>query len=475
MTGGMEHNLMENFDLVRPFADMLSDAPVSKEQKIDTMKKVLATVVECVIPIIAEKLFVFVDKDNSRGMQKDEIMAVFRMFAATQSPPEDFAAYMAQMADFGADFVFAILDTNRNGVIEPEEVADFFVRITKLAAETTAAVIEVLKTELADTIIDNSVDKMMEEMDQDKDGKLSRDEFHLSEAPGALLGMSGEFNRAAGYDPVAQEFIKVREAVFESSNQWTPEEFRELLKVVLHGRLDTAEELTYQYGPMLSESGGFFGNGGDAFKNYVGPQIDKMVQLLKSDNFDGVIYALADAVFALCDCDQDGTLTRDELMAYGAMFNAYGEGEEGMAQANQTVELLWSSVDTDGDGFFDKDELKTKARQLLNAAMALAHGAIDIAAAVFATWESTIFREGIDGCKMLCKIDPDVEEVGAVDKQTLIRVAMHMSQFAQVGGDSKLAGTPYNPLVMWCMGMQIARGATQEDFERDGCLSGGFH
>jgi hypothetical protein len=249
-------------------------------------------------------------------------------------------------------------------------------------------------------------------------------------------------------------------------SQWSKGEFQAMFKSIVHGRLDTAEELLLQGGDAMTISGiGGINmpiNDPEAFVKYVKPQMDKLIALLKSDVFDGVINDFSDALFTLCDCDADGSLSVDELMAYGGMFKTYPEGEEGMAMANATADLLWSSVDTDGDGFIDNAEATVKATQAMDLYFAGMTMAIDIAACVLATWESTIFKEGVDGAKMMAKLDTNMDDIGPVDKATLIRVGMAMATEQRTQGP--FGDMPYNPMVMWCVGTQIARGATEEDF-----------
>jgi Ca2+-binding EF-hand superfamily protein len=378
-----------------------------------------------------------------------------------------------QAMQYGADFVFAILDTNRNGFIEPEEVADFFVRITKLAAETTKAVVTVIKEAMGGSFVEASVNELFENMDESGEGKLSKEALHVDAVAGYLLQASEQLNsvaaEAAEGTPekiVATEVVKVAQQVTGAGvNQWSKGEFQAMFKSIVHGRLDTAEEVVAKFGDMLTNGGmcafNMPVNDTDAFTKYVKPQVDKLIVLLKSDVFDGVINDFADALFTLCDCDADGSLSVDELMAYGGMFKKYPEGEEGMAMANATADLLWSSVDTDGDGFVDKAEATVKATQAMDLYFAGTIMAIDIGACVLATWESTIFKEGVDGAKMLAKLDTNMEDIGPVDKATLIRVGMAMAMRQQAEGPLPW---PYDPLAMWCIGAQIARGATEEDF-----------
>jgi Ca2+-binding EF-hand superfamily protein len=366
---------------------------------------------------------------------------------------------------YGADFVFAILDTNRNGFIEPEEVADFFVRITKLVAETAKAVMTVVKEAMGGSVVEATVSHMFADMDSSGEGKLSKEALHFEEFAQNLPDASKFINLSA--DPVYREFVKVRDQVTGAGvSQWSKGEFQAMFKSIVHGRLDTAEELLLQGGDAMTISGiGGINmpiNDPEAFVKYVKPQMDKLIALLKSDVFDGVINDFSDALFTLCDCDADGSLSVDELMAYGGMFKTYPEGEEGMAMANATADLLWSSVDTDGDGFIDKTEATVKATQAMDLYFAGMTMAIDIAACVLATWESTIFKEGVDGAKMMAKLDTNMEDIGPVDKATLIRVGTAMANQQRTQGP--FGDVPYHPLAMWCVGTQIARGATEEDF-----------
>jgi Ca2+-binding EF-hand superfamily protein len=454
-------------ELIRPFAEMICmlvhawTASVSKELKASTMNKVVTTIADKVVPVVAEKLFLFIDRDNSRGIQKEEVMALFNLFFSFkegEGGPE-------QAMQYGADFVFAILDTNRNGFIEPEEVADFFVRITKLVAETAKAVMTVVKEAMGGSVVEATVSHMFVDMDSSGEGKLSKEALHFEEFAQNLPDASKFINLSA--DPVYREFVKVRDQVTGAGvSQWSKGEFQAMFKSIVHGRLDTAEELLLQSGDEMTLSGisgmNMPMNDPEAFVKYVKPQMDKLIALLKSDVFDGVINDFSDALFTLCDCDADGSLSVDELMAYGAMFKTYPEGEEGMAMANATADLLWSSVDTDGDGFIDKTEATVKATQAMDLYFAGMTMAIDIAACVLATWESTIFKEGVDGAKMMAKLDTNMEDIGPVDKATLIRVGTAMANQQQTQGP--FGDVPYHPLAMWCVGTQIARGATEEDF-----------
>lgn len=444
-----------------PASEMLRDAPITDDLKLETLGKVVSVLVNKVVPVVAEKIFAVIDQDNSGGITREEIVTF--CVAIVQGMH---SGGFEQMSGLAADFGLAVLDVNKNGVIEPEEIAQFFVRLTTLSIDCAEIMLDIIKENICEASLSTIVGMSVANLDTDGDGMLSQDEVPMEMVLDQIKQSNQMLQQQAQYgDPVSAEILKVRDFVLGlGAEAWTRDEFCEMLKMLLHGRIDTGIEMMLEMGSTGSE------DVDQQFVEYVRPQFERLADLLKSDKFDEPIKKLSNAIFTVCDCDKDGSLTVEELMAYGGLVSeTLPEGEEGDAVAKGKIDLIWKSFDVDGDGKLSSDELTAKGMEVFEIVFEIAKMVCNINSAIAAAWCSTTFKELIDGAKMMFKLDgrPITFDKEGLKKAIL---ACLMGECIENEAAGAMKGAQFDALPIWIMGMMIAGGRTEEEF-RTGCFN----
>jgi len=237
-------------------------------------------------------------------------------------------------------------------------------------------------------------------------------------------------------------------------------DFRELVKAIYVGRLNSIYEMALGFMREAVEQQGHEEMLA-TYDAYMKPQLDRIIELLRSNKFDDRIYAAADSVFQVIDCNNDGQVTMDEMKAYASFLFACPDE----ATAQERLQLLFNSVDADCDNKLSKEEVRVKAMQIMEAGLNVVRLGINIAAGVVAMFNLTIFKEHIDGCKMMMKL---MGREDKVTKDTLKEAVKLTNDRACLGPEAgKAEGMSFNLVVFWLIGMSIARGATEADY-RDG-------